>query len=286
MSTTRWRVISGDVQEVLPDLPDGSVQCYVTSPPYWGLRDYQTGKWEGGDPDCEHLVGGQVQDNKAPGSITSGQRPGSDAGRCRRSGARRVDSQIGIEPTPEAYVANMVAVLREVRRLLRDDGTPWLNLGDSYYNHRPCTGALVKQSIANSDQDLSEVCLRRPKKQTVLKEKDLVGIPWRVALALQADGWYLRQDIVWSKMNAMPESMRDRCTRSHEYIFLLTKKPHYLVLRRGAGDTTPRSSGSISVCARRNGRRRSRDGHAHQPRAGEGMPEGLRDHVGGRGLPV
>jgi DNA modification methylase len=121
-----------------------------------------------------------------------------------------------------------VEVFREVKRVLRDDGTLWLNLGDSYYNYRPGKGqALAKQSCASNDQDLPQLCARRGNKLDGLKEKDLIGIPWRVAFALQADGWYLRQDIIWHKPNPMPESVQDRCTKAHEYIFLLSKSPKY-----------------------------------------------------------
>jgi len=157
-----------------------SVNCIVTSPPYYGLRDYG------------------------------------------------VDGQIGLEQTPQEFVDKLVAVFRECKKVLREDGTLWLNLGDSYYNYRPGKGqALVKQSCASSGQDLPQTCARRGNKLDGLKEKDLIGIPWRVAFALQADGWYLRQDIVWHKPNPMPESVKDRCTKAHEYIFLLSKNPKY-----------------------------------------------------------
>jgi DNA modification methylase len=119
-------------------------------------------------------------------------------------------------------------VFREVKRVLRNDGTVWLNLGDSYYNYRPGVGqALVKQSCASNQQDLPQTCARRANKLDGLKEKDLVGIPWMVAFALRSDGWYLRQDIIWHKPSPMPESVVDRCTKSHEYIFLLTKSKNY-----------------------------------------------------------
>jgi len=171
----------GDCREVLKSLPDCSVHCCVTSPPYWGLRSYNGG-----------------------------------------------DAELGKEETPEEYVAQMVDVFREVRRILRDDGVLFLNLGDSYYNYRPGKGqALVKQSCASNDQDLPQTCARRGNKLDGLKEKDLVGIPWRVAFALQADGFYLRQDIIWHKINPMPESVKDRCCKSHEYLFLLTKSTRY-----------------------------------------------------------
>jgi DNA modification methylase len=166
----------GDCRDVLRTLPDQSVHCCVTSPPYFGLRDYgHTG-------------------------------------------------QIGLEATPDAFVAEMVAVFREVRRVLRDDGTLWLNLGDSYANTRggkePGLYADKRNSIATWQAKITKL-------PPGLKPKDLIGIPWRVAFALQADGWYLRQDVIWSKPNPMPESVRDRCCKSHEYIFLMSKSARY-----------------------------------------------------------
>ncbi len=136
----------------------------------------------------------------------------------------RVDRQIGLETTVEAYIAALVAVFRAVHRVLRDDGTLWLNLGDTYASAWPCNRRSVigQGPIANGKRG------DRPDRRGAgLKEKDLVGIPWRVALALQGDGWYLRSDIVWAKSNAMPESVRDRPTRAHEYLFLLSKRPRY-----------------------------------------------------------
>ena len=172
----------GDCREIMSRWKDEGikVQTCVTSPPYFGLRDYG------------------------------------------------VDGQIGLEQTVGEYVANMVDVFRHVWHILEDDGTVWLNLGDSYYNYRPGKGqALNKQTVSNNNQDLPTTCARRGNKQEGLKEKDLIGIPWRVAFALQEFGWYLRQDIIWHKPNPMPESVRDRCTKSHEYIFLLSKSPKY-----------------------------------------------------------
>lgn len=170
----RLRIIVGDCRESLKTLPDASVQCCVTSPPYWGLRDY-------GHPD-----------------------------------------QIGNEPTPEEYVESLLAVFREVRRVLRDDGSLWLNLGDSYSSNggsRPngsSDGQLGRGTppIAGS-------------RKAVRKPKDLIGVPWLVAFALQSDGWWLRQDIIWAKPNPMPESVTDRCTKSHEYVFLMSKSERY-----------------------------------------------------------
>ena len=169
----------GEVLDILRTLPDESVNCCVTSPPYWGLRDY-------GHSD-----------------------------------------QLGLERTPEEYVARMVEIFREVRRVLRKDGTLWLNLGDSYvsgksrYSSKPQT--IAGRSHDEPDNGKKPDLYYHP----YLKDKDLCGIPWRVAFALQADGWWLRQDIIWHKPNPMPESVRDRCTKSHEYIFMLTKSARY-----------------------------------------------------------
>ncbi len=172
-------ILIGDVIEQLKNIPDQVVNTCVTSPPYWGLRDYG------------------------------------------------VPGQIGLEATPEEYVNKLVKVFREVKRVLRDDGTLWLNLGDSYNNYRPGAVSQTKQSIANNNGAVVKSSPKRNKKQSGLKEKDLVGTPWMVAFALRADGWYLRQDIIWHKPNPMPESVKDRCTKSHEYIFLLSKSAKY-----------------------------------------------------------
>jgi DNA modification methylase len=172
------RIIVGDCIEGMKTLPDGIVNTCITSPPYFGLRDYGGG-----------------------------------------------DSEIGQEDTVEGYVQKMTEVFREVRRILRDDGTLWLNLGDSYMSAKNC--APPPQTQGGQRGMPSDFVPANRKDQKGLKTKDLIGIPWRVAFALQADGWYLRQDIIWSKPNPMPESVEDRCTKSHEYIFLLSKKPKY-----------------------------------------------------------
>ena len=191
------RILIGDARKRLAELPAGSVRTCITSPPYFGLRDYGTASWDGGDPECPHT--GKPMATKANINRNTGGNDVKNATaleffreRCERCGAMRVDSQMGLEETPEAYVEEMVLLFREVWRVLADDGTLWLNLGDSYG-----------------------------------KEKQLQGIPWRVALALQADGWTLRQDIIWAKPNPMPESVTDRCTKSHEYVFLLSKSARY-----------------------------------------------------------
>jgi DNA modification methylase len=217
-------LLEGDCRALLPTLPAASVHCVVTSPPYWGLRDYGTATWDGGDPACDHMAGsdyGEKSDTNR-GSI----RGGPFKERCGKCGARRIDQQLGLEPTPSAYVANMVAVFREVRRVLRADGTLWLNMGDSY-----ASGELGRHDNGSTYQDDYDRKDFGPRQQarlaSGLKPKDLVGIPWRLAFALQADGWYLRADIIWAKPNPMPESVTDRPTKAHEYVFLLSKAARY-----------------------------------------------------------
>lgn len=225
----------GSCLNVLQELPGNYFHTCVTSPPYWGLRDYGTGNWVGGDPKCPHMrttkIGKTVE-------TTTGHKAMHEQGSvvgdaiykttCPKCGATREDQQIGLEETPAEYITSLVEVFKQVWRVLRDDGTVWLNLGDSYYNYRPSLGqSMPKQTVSKTGQDLPQSNPRRANKINGLKEKDLVGIPWRVALALQEEGWYLRQDIIWHKPNPMPESVKDRCTKSHEYIFLLSKKPHY-----------------------------------------------------------
>ena len=229
-----FELLQGDCKQVLATLPAASVQCCVTSPPYWGLRDYGTAKWEGGDETCDHKMPiGQRQDVgrvavdgfNGPVSTHLGERNYRDI--CGKCGARRIDAQLGLEATPDEYVANMVAVFRAVRRVLRDDGTLWLNLGDSYASggeNRNGRGGSGLNSNPAADVPMKNVARGIA---AGMKPKDLVGIPWRVAFALQADGWYLRQDIIWAKPNPMPESVTDRCTKSHEYIFLLAKSAKY-----------------------------------------------------------
>lgn len=181
------RILIGDCREKLRELPDQSVNCCVTSPPYFGLRDYG------------------------------------------------VDGQMGLEPTPDEFVAGMVEVFREVRRVLRDDGTLWLNIGDSYAGSgrgigdtkTTNKGQTASRDMHDARVDAGAIGRAWVKPPEGFKQKDLIGIPWMLAFALRADGWYLRQDIIWSKPNPMPESVRDRCTKAHEYLFLLSKGPTY-----------------------------------------------------------
>jgi DNA modification methylase len=204
------RLLAGDCRDVLATLPADSVQCVVTSPPYYGLRDYGTAQWDGGDAGCDHAF--------RPDAGATSQRVGRSyqQGHPHREcqcGATRVDRQIGLEATPDEYLATMVGVFREVKRVLRPDGTCWVNMGDSY-----ATGGY--RPHGDSKRGMGTV-------GNGYKPKDLLMMPARLALALQADGWWLRSDIIWHKPNPMPESCRDRPTSAHEHIFMLTKSARY-----------------------------------------------------------
>jgi len=179
--TLKDTILYGDCRETLNNLTNLSIQTCVTSPPYYGLRDY----------------GGEK-------------------------------NQIGQEQSPEEFIDELVKVFRIVRDKLKDDGTLWVNIGDSYYNYRPSKGkSYPKQTVSKTKQDLPDYSSKRNNKLSNYKEKDLIGIPFMLAFALRNDGWYLRQDIIWHKPNPMPESVRDRCTKAHEYIFLLSKSKKY-----------------------------------------------------------
>jgi DNA modification methylase len=235
----------GDCRAVLAELPAESVQMCVTSPPYWGLRDYGTDRqiWDG-DPDCTHGwneelhldVRGSGTDDGATGR-QRGEGYGRNAGRgqfCRNCGAWY--GSLGLEPTPALYVAHLATIFDAVRRVLRKDGTLWLNLGDSYAAQRSAT-AMPAQTVAGGIGGKGDAAAYRGMTKDYsphldaasfgLKHKDLIGIPWRVAFALQEHGWYLRSDIIWAKPNQMPESVQDRPTRAHEYLFLLAKSERY-----------------------------------------------------------
>lgn len=251
---TSSQVLVGDCCEVLRTLPERSVQCVVTSPPYYGLRDYGTAEWEGGDPDCQHReteLRRGVNLAQSAASTRGGAKKIAKTGWipfrdvCGHCGARRVDQQVGLEATPDEYVARLVDVFREVRRVLRDDGTVWLNLGDSYARN-PAKGGSgpngkhdYMPQYGNARRLLSETkgssdgAVGRADRAPVrvggdgLKEKDLIGIPWLAAFALRADGWFLRSDVIWSKLNPMPESVTDRPTSAHEHLFLFAKQARY-----------------------------------------------------------
>jgi DNA modification methylase len=203
-----WEIRQGSALDLLRAMPTASVHCVVTSPPYWGLRDYG------------------------------------------------VDGQLGLEATPEEYVANLVEIFREVRRVLRSDGTLWLNLGDSYVAN-PGSG-YARGNLGGLDgadspryretmraaHGASDLAKRNTRRNTGLKPKDLVGIPWRAAFALQADGWYLRADNIWQKPNPMPESVSDRTTRAHEYVFHFAKSERYFYDADAVAETALRPEGS------------------------------------------
>jgi len=226
------RILIGDVRDKLRELPDESVHCVVTSPPYFGLRDYGTVQWSGGDIACSHeapddWIASQFNAHrtiKGEQSASARTRWFLPDGSCR-CGAQRIDRQIGLEPSPAEYVETLVAVFRDVRRVLRKDGTLFLNLGDSYSNAGTRQGD--RDGIASGVNVQRKIADGYRPRVAGLKNKDMLGIPWRVAFALQADGWWLRQDIIWSKPNPMPESVTDRCTKSHEYLFLLSRSERY-----------------------------------------------------------
>jgi DNA modification methylase len=233
----RGAIFNGDSLSVLKELPDQYVNCIVTSPPYFGLRDYGTAKWEGGDLNCDHVadetktkVFGNEEFNKDRPSREETKIAGYYEDICPKCGAKKIDYQVGLEKTVDEYVSKLVEIFRECRRVLKDDGTLWLNLGDSWNNKTTGgngkTGGLDKSTLVGKNPPKGTTPIKK-NFCNELKTKDLIGIPWRVAFALQADGWYLRQDIIWAKPNAMPESVTDRCTKSHEYIFLLSKSKKY-----------------------------------------------------------
>lgn len=183
-------IFEGDALTVLQRLPDQHAQCIVTSPPYWGLRDYN------------------------------------------------IDDQIGLEPTLPQFINSLVSVFREARRVLRDDGVLWLNIGDGFTSGNRGWRAPDKKNPARA-------MTVRPNTPEGLKRKDLLGIPWRLAFALQDDGWYLRADIIWNKPNAMPESVRDRPTRSHEYLFMFSKQEQYVYDRETVKEANGRNRRSV-----------------------------------------
>lgn len=235
------RFIQGDTRAAMAALPAESIQCCVTSPPYYGLRDYGTASWQGGKPGCDHLrkassvsssstLRRDGRDHLGPYQGEKATRIGTPyQGDCGKCGAVRVDNQIGLEPTADAYVAEMVEVFRGVRRVLRPDGVLWLNLGDSYAGGGGfCPGA-PSTATSRTGQRGAAGALKTGgiKPQGTIKPKDLIGIPWRVAFALQADGWWLRSAVVWHKPNPMPEQVKDRPTSAYEHVFLLSKSPRY-----------------------------------------------------------
>ena len=252
----RMTLYQGDSMSVLKELPAKSVHCAITSPPYWGLRDYGTGTWVGGNPECDHVRAEIRTGNLAASAYTT--RGGAKKvatipdiqfqGTCGKCGARRTDSQIGSEPSPDCgthgqaqcggcFVCSMVGVFREVFRVLRDDGTCWINLGDSYGGKVGWKSGDNTYSTLGPKRDglkpTNAVFIKTPKhdkespQKSDLPSGNLLGIPWRVALALQADGWVLRSAIPWVKRSPLPESCESRPTKAVEDIFLFTKSMDY-----------------------------------------------------------
>lgn len=233
-------ILNGHVLDVLRDFPDESVHCVITSPPYWGLRDYGIPPvlW-GGDLHCAHEWGAvpprrgrSPDDVRNPESIQAGHLGANihlpSTRRCSSCGGWL--GQLGLEPTPELFVDHLASIFDEVYRVLRTDGTLWLNLGDTYHTDSPVRRSSAEAFSPTWDptQTRSRGGNRRPAARCgTLKPKDLAGIPWRVAFELQRRGWWLRMDCIWAKRNPMPEPARDRPTRAHEYVFLLTKSRHY-----------------------------------------------------------
>lgn len=222
-----FKLLQGDAIEQLKTLPDQSVNTCVTSPPYYGLRDYGTGKWVGGDANCPHKRLSHWSNRTSTGHNREELRGMVSSGIyksvCPLCGAVRVDNQIGLEETPEEYINRLVDVFREVHRVLCDDGSLWVNIGDSYAS----TVSTNRNFINDGGRGGNNELISNRVLPNDIKAKDLLGIPWMLAFALRKDGWYLRQDIIWHKPNPMPESVKDRCTKSHEYIFLLTKNSKY-----------------------------------------------------------
>lgn len=264
------RIILGDCITGMKTLDDQCINTVVTSPPYFGLRDYGTATWEAGDASCDHVYSYAKQTGVLSNhDQTVWNKLYKDI--CGKCGASRIDQQIGQEQSPDQYVERLLDVFREVKRILRNDGTLWLNLGDSYAGNN---------SVASNN---GRAGYGTPKERIInrtgqgLKSKDLIGIPWRVAFALQSDGWYLRQDIIWYKPNPMPESVTDRCTKSHEYIFLMSKSENYYYDSKAIREESNRFWNS-AIGFSEKGKRGSYDyegkrGKNHQFNGTEGHPD-------------
>ena len=266
-----YKILTGDVREMLSTIPDESVQCCVTSPPYRGLRDYGTEPqvW-GGEEGCKHEWGTSIPQfdgsglHRMPANQTGGtkdysSRSDNRGAFCGQCNAWR--GHLGLKPTPELYVEHLVGVFREVRRVLRRDGTFWLNVGDCYASGGRVDFGPCQPGTKQASQSAVKSARRSPQPPG-LKPKDLVGIPWRLAFALQADGWYLRSDIIWSKPNPMPESCRDRPTKAHEYVFLLTKSGRYFFDQDAVREPVKSTSGECSVAP--HGKHVLKTGHREQ----------------------
>jgi site-specific DNA-methyltransferase (cytosine-N4-specific) len=231
-------IIPGDALTVLQTLPDSCVDCCVTSPPYYGLRDYGTATWEGGDSSCNHEVVREKGYDRTKQATNRGQgRP--HKGACKRCGAIRVDRQLGLEDTPELYIERLAAVFMEVHRVMKPTGTLWINIGDSYWGGKGYSGSSAGRyqwdrhnngkSMTAGYSNIGGKGIIRPtdKKHEYIKNKDMTGVPWILALTLRNAGWYLRNGNIWVKPNPMPESVIDRFSNAHEYVLLLAKSEKY-----------------------------------------------------------
>lgn len=237
----QWTIMQGNVIDRLRELPADSLHCCVTSPPYWGLRDYKIPPtvW-GGAPECAHEWQTQTRTAElrrglgladSPASTRGGGHKAAQVGKIEASDGTCIQCGawlgcLGLEPTPELFIQHMVDVFREIRRVLRNDGTLWLNMGDSYATG---AGSVGKKPGGGAQGENWQGPTIQPNRLKLpgLKPKDLIGIPWMLAFALRADGWYLRSEIIWHKPNPMPESVSDRPTKAHEHLFLLTKRSRY-----------------------------------------------------------
>ena len=228
------KYLEGNCIDKIKELEDNSIDCVVSSPPYFGLRDYGTAQWQGGDPNCDHETkrsrGDDIKEGDKQGT-NKGSRPNSQ--RVCYCGAKRIDEQFGLEKSYQDYLANTVKVFETFKPKLKDTATIWWNVGDSYSsgNRKTTTLQTVRKpksnEISESKQKYLDGLIVRPPIQTGIKEKDLLMIPNRVAIALQEAGWYIRSEIIWHKPNPMPESVRDRPTSCHEKIWLITKNKKY-----------------------------------------------------------
>ena len=289
-----WELLVGDLFDRAADIPSESVHTIVFSPPYWALRDYGTAEWEGGDDECDHVVSEiRTRQNLAEWSEKHASGGGhavpekiTARGSCPKCGAVRVDRQLGMEPTPEEYIDRMVMVCRELWRILRKDGTMWLNIGDSYCT-TPNSGTGWESSTltkangeARQAQEAQKASTRgtKPKQDFGgIKLKDMVGIPWMLALALRGDGWYLRSEIVWCKKNPMPESVKDRPSKAHEQVFLFSKSPKYFfdhyAAREGVTGNAHSRGGGVNPKAAKFPTGWSSDEGSHHGKAGRYKPK-------------
>ena len=252
--------LQGDVFDNIKKLDDNSIDCVVTSPPYWGLRDYGTAQWQGGDPNCDHQTKRSRGDD-----IKQGDKQGTNLGSrpniqtlCK-CGAKRIDKQLGLEPTYQEHIQNIVELFRAMKPKLKDSATIWLNYGDSY---AATVNGTKAKDIKNDDRGFVDKPFSTI--QGSIKPKDLVMIPNRIAIALQDDGWWIRSEIIWHKPNPMPESVRDRPTSSHEKIWLITKSKKYYYDADAIKEKSI-SKGSV---------------HVHKPgnKADEYVKQGLKTH--------